>query len=381
LPKKWPVGNTRGAEQSKMELTTRLIRVKDLLAFIGSEAYRQSEVVPVSPHRALSHTRNPNAQPDDLALVLIYAAGTLQAYLGVLPDLIYPAGKPERAGWLSCMWVSPALRGKGIAKQLINTVFEYWNHRILVTEFTPEAKGLYDRTQQFNDLLQPEGIRGYLRPDFSRLLSSKSEKWARLKPLLSIADALLRPVNRLRLLFYQYHLPPLLYTNEIDAETAAFIETHQQHAFLRRGKAGLDWMLKNPWVLSAPAPDHIAAKYHFTATAKHFAYFAIKICNNAGELTGFLLLSIRDGHLKVPYCYFSQGTTADVLAVIYHHAVSAGANMLTVFHPDLVAAIRADRSSPFFLCRTVKRHYIISKVFSVTAPVSIQDGDADAGFT
>jgi GNAT superfamily N-acetyltransferase len=364
-----------------MELTTSIIRVKDLPAYIESEAYRTGDVIPISPHRALSHARNPYAQPDDLSLVLIFADGALRAYLGVLPDIIYPEGQPERAGWLSCMWVSPDLRGKGIAKQLINTVFEHWQHRILVTEFTPEAKGLYDRTQQFNDLVKPEGIRGYLRPDFAKLLSAKSRQWARWKPVLSAADGLLRPVNHIRLLWHRASLPDIQYINEIDTETAQFISLHQKDQFIRRGKAELDWMLKNPWVLSAPAPDEISRKYHFTATARQFAYFAVKMFDDNGCLCGFLMLSFRDGHLKVPYCYVLPDQSAHALAVIYNHAITLGATMVTAFQPALVELMRNDPASPFFIRRTVRRHYIISKVFTVNGDVHVQDGDADAGFT
>ncbi len=368
-------------KQVYMELTTSIIRVKDLAAYITSDIYRQGEVVPISPHRALSHVQNPAAQPEDLSLVLIYADGVLQAYLGVLPDVIYPEGTPERAGWLSCMWVSPALRGKGIAKKLIQTVFEHWDHRILVTEFTPEAKGLYDRTTQFNDLTQPEGIRGYLRPDFARLLSSKSNRWAALQPVLKLADLLLSPFNQIRLRFCTVTTPAMTYIREVDEETAAFIEKHQTDSFMRRGKAGINWMLKNPWVLSAPGPDETSRKYHFTATAKQFVYFAVKMTDTSGKLTGFLVLSYRDGHLKVPYCFVETSHLNDAVAVIYHHALQTGARMVSVFHPGLAALLRNDKSSPFFLRRMVRRHYIISKVFQVTRPVIIQDGDADAGFT
>lgn len=364
-----------------MELITSLIRVKDLESYIESDAFRKSQVIPISPHRARSHARNPYAEPDDLALVVIHIEGQIQAYLGILPDIIYPSGQPEKAGWLSCMWVNPQLRGKGIAKQLINTVFEHWEHRILVTEFTPEAKGLYDRTQQFNDLHKPEGVRGYLRPDFARLLAAKSKTWQNLKPLLHVADSLLKPLNWLRLQLYQPAVPHFSVINEIDEETAVFIGRFLEKQLMRRDAAGLTWLLKNPWVIPSPGPDDISNRYHFTATAGRFDYFAVKIRNSEREMTGFLIMSLRDGHLKVPYCFTTGENVKDMLTVICHHAVQTGATMVSVFHPALTAMIKSGGSSPFFLKRTVRRHYIISKKFEVTQPVDIHDGDADAGFT
>ena len=143
-------------------------------------------VIPISRHRAWSHIRNPRVSEDDVILVLAMVEGKMAGYLGVLADYIYLNGQKEKAGWLSCMWVDPEVRGQGIAKKLLNRVLERWDNRILVTEFTPAAKGLYDRSQQFQDLKISEGLRGFLRFNLDELLPKKFpalEKWTR-APLL-----------------------------------------------------------------------------------------------------------------------------------------------------------------------------------------------------
>ena len=88
------------------------------------------------------------------------------------------------------MWVNPNLRGRGIAKQLLQTAFEKWDHKILVTEFTPEAKGLYDRSQNFVDLKTNNGLRCYLRFDLQEIVPKKNERAVVLKPLLKIIDGI-----------------------------------------------------------------------------------------------------------------------------------------------------------------------------------------------
>ena len=120
----------------------REIKHHQLQEYIDSEEYKLTRHVAISKQRAISHIRNPRAKADDLVLVLIYEQEEMVAYLGVFADDLYFSTGNEHVGWLSCMWVNPIMRGKGIAKKLITTVFEAWNYKILVTEFTPAAKGV-----------------------------------------------------------------------------------------------------------------------------------------------------------------------------------------------------------------------------------------------
>ena len=96
--------------------------------------------VPISRHRAWSHIRNPRVSENDVILVLAMVNGKMAGYLGVLADHIFLNNQKEKAGWLSCMWVDPEVRGQGIAKQLLNRVLERWDNRILVTELRRPPK-------------------------------------------------------------------------------------------------------------------------------------------------------------------------------------------------------------------------------------------------
>ena len=91
------------------------IRHHQLQAYIDSDEYKSSEYIAISKHRALSHIRNPRAKADDLVLVLIFEKEEMVAYLGVFADDLHFSTCIEHVGWLSCMWVNPVMRGKGIA--------------------------------------------------------------------------------------------------------------------------------------------------------------------------------------------------------------------------------------------------------------------------
>jgi GNAT superfamily N-acetyltransferase len=361
---------------------------KTLAGFIQSEEYAQMPVVPISRHRAWSHIRNPRVSEDELILVLAMVNGKMAGYLGVLADSIYLNGEKEKAGWLSCMWVDPEVRGQGIAKQLLNRVLERWDNRILVTEFTPAAKGLYDRSGQFQDLKISEGLRCFLRFNLDELLPKKFPVLEKIKPVLSLKNSFLNAGNELRLKSWQ----PQYLTSEIQVKTvaeideklAAFIAERQENQLEKRSAADLNWLLKNPWLLPVSEDDGTSKKYHFSAFAEKFEYLPITISDKQNELLGFVILAIRGHDLKVPYCYVDKENAGMVADVIIREMLQRKLRTLSVFHPELEAFFK-QHPKPFIYLHPLKRHYIISKKFaeqlSRQTEVVIQDGDADCAFT
>jgi GNAT superfamily N-acetyltransferase len=362
----------------------RLIQLHQLQAYIDSEEYKQSKYIPISKHRALSHLRNPRGKADDLVLVLVYEAGEMVGYLGVFADDLHFTTGVEHVGWLSCMWVNPTMRGKGIAKKLLQTVFEAWEYKILVTEFTPAAYGLYQRTEQFLDLAKPKGIRGYLRLNLHYLLPQKDEKWNKWKPFLGLVDGLFNGINDWRLKWKATKKVTFEYISEIDAESWTLVQETKQRELMNRGREELTWLVNNPWLLSGGLEDHNAQRYHFSAVAPLFSFLNIKIYDASKNQIAFLIVSIRGKNMKVPYAYFEAKYTDEVIAVLYQHLLELKLDMITVFHERLVAHIE-DKPSPFFKKRAFQRHYIIGKVLgdalNKTPGFTIQDGDADAAFT
>ncbi|MCP4441605.1 MAG: GNAT family N-acetyltransferase [Aureispira sp.] len=363
----------------------REIRHKELQGYIDSKEYQESKYIPISQHRAVSHIHNPRAEAEDLVLVLVYDdTEEMVGYLGVFPDELHFRVGIERAGWLSCMWVNPKMRGKGIAKKLINTVFKAWDYRILVTEFTPAAKGLYDRTEQFLELAKPKGVRGYLQLNLSYLLPKKDLKWEKWSPLLAMFDGIFNFFNSIRLLGFSPKPPRFSYVESIDNEAMQFIQQFKSQELMNRQATDLAWMVRYPWLISAPIPDYNAQRYHFSAVDRRFNFLNIKVFDKKNQLIAFLILTVRGDNLKVPYAYFNALHSDTVMQVIYQHMIDMDLDMVTVFHPKLVEHLKANKS-PFFLKRDFQRHYIISKVFeeqlAATPTFDIQDGDADAAFT
>lgn len=374
----------------------RTLNRKQLEAFVRDPDFERLPFIPISRHRAMSHIANPRAQDDDVLLLLAYDGGVMVGYLGVLPDRLHRDGLTERCGWLSCMWVDDAQRGKGIAKKLLQHAFDAWGNRILVTEFTPAAKILYDRSGIFRPLSDPVGLRLYIRSDLSTLLPPKrnffKQKIAFLKMIDHVANMLLD------LRFGRISSPSgkegpgevvqqgqsfsLERVEEMDDEAMDFIEHHRSGEVMRRGKQDLEWMLRHPWLISAPEADALNSRYHFSAVAGCFAFHAIKVRDAEGRLRAFLILSQRDGSVKLPYLYH-DGDLGLVWAVVRHELLRLRAATFTVFHPDLCEHLR-QHDDLSLRQRPMQRHYIVSKVFDAflgNAPFNLQDGDADCAFT
>ena len=360
---------------------------KDQLAeLINSDLFKTMPVIPISTHRAISHIHNPRADKDDTLMIIVYEKNEMIGYLGVLADRIYTLNEEElKCGWLSCMWVDPVLRGKGIAKQLLATAFKTWNDHLLVTEFTPEAKGLYDRSGGFNDLRVNEGLRCYLRFNLHEVVPKKGEKYKKYIPLLRIVDIMANVPNSVRLLFHKPKLNAGLrfeIIKEIDKDLDSYILSKSKNSFERRTADDINWILRYPW-LKESVPTVESMRYHFSSVADKFLNTNV-IIKEGNRIVGYLLLTIRDGHLKVPYGYFEREIRMDVIQYIYSIMMDQRLNMLTVFHKDIVAYI-SSHSTPFIYKRHIKRNYIISKAldahFSDREELDIQDGDADCAFT
>ena len=220
-------------------MNIRLIRIKDLPDFLQSEEYQTMPVIPISRHRGLSHACNPRAKPEEVALVLVYVEEKLMGYLGFVPDTIHLDEQQFNLGWMSCIWVSPDARGKGIAKAMLKKGFEAWEDHVIVTEFTEIAKNIYQRYGDFMDLTISKGVRAYLCANLAYLLPSKRPALRQIRPILKGVDFLLNVPNALRLKIYAWtrkqQKGSIEYLSEIDAETEAFIRQYQEGELFRRG--------------------------------------------------------------------------------------------------------------------------------------------------
>jgi GNAT superfamily N-acetyltransferase len=367
-------------------LEFRELNRRQLLKYVESDQFGEGRDIPISFHRAIAQTKNPRLGEEDILLVLALEKDQLVGYAGVLPDTYFGDGSSEqKIGWLSCLWVSPTNRGFGIGQSLIEKSLELWDGNILSADYAPETKKLYDQTSKFNGTpLSLQGIRLYVKSDLENLLPPKHAAFGSIKPVLKILDFIVNTAINLRLLFVKQDISSLNteFVDSVDEEIEQLIQAKQENQLFKRGKEELNWMLQNPWILSAASKDPINAKYYFSSVVKSFEYKVVKIRNSSNTLTGFMILAIRNNSLKIPYLYHTDGLE-DISMFLNHYLLKWKIKTFTIYHYDLQEHLRKT-SSPALFKKTLFRNYMIPKKLNLNhnqGRHKIQDGDADCGFT
>ena len=354
----------------------------NILEFVSSEFFSRLKNIPVSKHRALSYARNPRAAASDKILFVAFENDEVVGYLGALPEKIFYQGKLKRMSWLSCFWIDPKYRGKNISKQLFDLAMQEWDNTAMITNMKPGTLKIYERTGYFHAPVTRVGIRGYLRFNLAEILPPRGGVFARIKPLLQILDFILNLANAIRMVFYPgYKTDPGLryeYVEDIGPEAEELISMCNQSYLIRRGKPELEWINKNPWVLEQEE-DADSRRYYFSSVSKRFFYQNVEFHDETGKVNAFLMLSIRNNHLTVPYAFFIKGMESALVKFLFNTMLDYQLNMLTIFHPELSEEIRKTKS-PFLYKKKIIRPYFIPKTLDFPEP-AFQDGDGDCVFT
>lgn len=358
----------------------RLIRQREMSDFLAHDpSFAGAGPIAISQIRGASHTANPQAEAEDVLLVLAEEAGRLVGYLGALPNRLQGKVGEERFAWLSCLWIDPNMRGRGLAKSLLDQMYTAWSARLMITEFTPAAKGLYDKSGYFRDLAKPKGLRVYLYSPLAKVLPKKDpEKWRPYLPIFNLLEQLSFGPQNMRMLF----IAKGKYRCESDKKWRSEANNllDGQEGFLR-GPKDLEWILKFPW-LEEGTEDEETKRYYFSSKAKSldnsYLYFY-----EGQALKAVVLYLLRDGHLRLPYVFLSDANAQELIRSLLFWMRQERVIYLTTYQPELVEALKA-KQWPFLGRRPQERHYIISHPLAETLgarPFPIQDGDGDAAFT
>lgn len=364
------------------------IKLKALEHFIESEEFKSLENQPLSRLRALSYLQNPRADMDDTILYLAYKNNYLAGYRSILPDILYGNSGPVKVGWLSGNWVLPELRRQGIASRLLEEAYKDWQGRLLFTNYAPESKAVYDKSEKFIIYKQYIGLRYYFRSSIYDLLKKRSTLVNKMKYLFIFLDAVVNFFQNLRLHIYNSRnkdsLPAFEYITAPDAEVNKIMETMQKNELENRSGNDHKWILDFPWITSAPLQDRNSGKYHFSVFSRQYNNFCLKIYQDH-KCKGYIHMVRKDDFLSVPYFY----TTSDELVIeaarlINLMAVALKVSVATVYQPLLLRALKSIKS-PALGKKVIVRNYMVSRELKTDLPqestVAFQDGDGDVVFT
>lgn len=348
------------------EIQIRKIKLKDLDEFARNAVHDPAfaDVAPISLLRARSQARNPQGAPDDIALLVALHQNRCVGYHGLLPGLLKNKSRVSKIYWLITFYLDAASRGQGWGKRLV-TEIQNTDIDLVTTGITGAAAGVY-RSAGFRQLAELPYYQ--LRPANISCLTGFVENLRSGKQAFKS-----RCVNRL----------------PADVQAAA-TRPDSAIAFQRDPKL-INWMIRNPWVVSAPDARPDVEHYYFSRVRNLFKFIALEIFAPDGlTRLGYLVLSIsrkkRTVTLKVLDYYFYD--PKDVFAAGWFAAkYAADYRVDRLEYPAALAAFFANRPELKPMIKKKKRLYLFyprsnsSPLASLAGKIKLDYCDSDTAFT
>lgn len=358
------------------------IKVGELVNYVNSQSYLQSDEIAITRLRAYSQSINPRADADDMALLVARDENNrLLSYVGMMPDTIWIDNQPRKIWTTSCWWGNPDIKENG-SMNLFYLSCKIARNQIFLPDLTSHLVSIVSQIKAFSTIKVDSGMRGYLRLNLAELLPSKHKAFGRLRLMLLAMDYCINLLHSPVLTYWEKRLLSrnidFQVLESIDDRTALFIEKMSTHELFRRGKTELNWILSNPWMTTDKSLQ-ANQKYAFTHAVSSFGQLPLVIYRN-GEITAFLILLFRNGIANLTYLYAEEECLEEVIDLIYLQLIQRRVHTFTAFHPALSKLLLKQRL-PFIFTLKQQRGIAFPKEFEGKIGLNqLQYGDADCAF-
>ena len=259
--------------------------------------------------------------------------------------------------------------------------------KIGISQFTPSARRVYDKSGYFVNLKENIGIKAVLKSNLSYLVPMKFPKLKTFKLLLMAIDSLLNSIIKSKLFYYKYKIKSKLknitieYLNKIDDETLLLINHNNKNHLSNKTPAFFEWLKAFHWVQEAPLIELTNKnKYEFSIYDKSFNVYLIKVIEN-NECIGFLVLQKRNVTMKALFAYYNDIKTADIISdIIKLHCIQQKIHEVICY--DINICKKLNNSNVFIYKRIKIKQSIISKIYNKTNfdEIIMNYGDGDCSF-
>ncbi len=361
--------------------------IKDFKNALESNSFWNTDVFPITKYRVKSQINNPRAGDNDVALSVAYENEEVIGYRGVIPGRIFYNNKEKKIGWLSCWWVAPDYRGKGIGISLLLEVLNAYNYDILIAYSTSSAKRVYDSYGKFVTLKKPEGFSLLFRLNLTEILKRIIPGLLCLKYLFNPAAWLINSVNRIRMHAWKrkrkfYDRFRIEHINKIDKKTSDFIKKFGECDLSRYEAGEFDWIISYPWILSSPVKDITDSKYFFRSMAERFLFLNIKILDSDDNMVAFVIFKLRNNRLSIPYVYCKDNRYDAVLDLAGLIMIDSGAEILIINDEKLLNYLPDSHFPILYKKINTYRFLITDKYKDIDfSKYCIHDGDGDNVFS
>ena len=351
-------------------MNIRKIALHELEEFLKSDVYDQFEIKPITPARAASYLKDPHASPNNFVLYLLTEGSKLIAFRTLFADRLTHEKAPF--AWLSGNWVHPDYRRQGFSEKLLKEAHNDWNGRLMFTNYAPASLQLYLKTGKFEPIYEGSGERFYLFAKTSKILAARLHRF---RFILPIADFLIHLWATLKVSLFKPKVASSFQTELLefpDRPCYDLVKSKRNELLFRRTPKTLKWIFNYPWISNANI--NLADQYPFSSYSKSLQYQTLKIFLN-GQFKGFLVYSIRDGHLKILLNFLDERLLPQVAVLLSKIALEQKIEMMTVLDPVLSNALK-NAKNPFVFHKKFE-HRIYSSFKPANAVGKIQAGDGD----
>jgi GNAT superfamily N-acetyltransferase len=364
----------------------RLKRVykKDISSLLSDSSFWDYEFLSISKHRLISHWNNPNLDDDDIVLILAYIDDELVGYMGLFIDYIFLRGENKKIGWLSTWWVHPKTKGTGIGRDILNDMYEANNGYIGISQFTPSAKRVYDKSGYFVELKQGIGYRYILNSDVKLMLTNKFQFLKKVGFITSFIDVIYNLKGKIKFKNFGNDLInrkiSIEYLREVDNESMEFINETNTNHISKKSEQFYNWMLSYYWVLKAPLLELTQkSKYAFSIYDKNFDISFLKI-KKENKIVGILVLQKRNLRVKVLFSYYLKDQASIVGDVLIRDSLAQNVNDVLCY--DILLNDYLVAKNCFLYKAKLEKYSIISKSFGVEdfSDIYMNFGDGDCSF-
>jgi hypothetical protein len=343
---------------------------------VGGRDFLAGPVIPITGQRAGSQLLNPDLEENDVILNIARdEQDRIIGFIGALPGSF---GGQGRFAWNSGWWVDP-VKGRQAAMPLFYRFLEQWDMRVMFSDLTPLTSEILGRMSFIRTSCR-KGIRLYYRSVLAKVLVPRSPGFKKIGWLLAGVDFVLNLLAALYRAGWKLMVKktgiPVREREGIDHSTGELIEQTREPGSIPRDREQLEWIIAHPWILRENR-DEQQDKYPFSSFDPGFEQKLLRIG------TAFLMVTIHDRHLKVPYIYYEgEAVLKDVAGYLNRLAVNKHVTMLSSYHPGLSRALRKVRG-PVLFRKPVTRYTACSDVLYNLSGEGffLQDGDGDAAFT
>jgi hypothetical protein len=345
--------------------TYRLFSVKDIEQWLIHNAKNGLSDKVISRSRALAFIRNPHAQQNDAALVVVYnEQNEAVGYTGAYAEEWSRPIVEGRYFWGSTQWMEPQYRGKGVSGKMMRMIKDAVEDKYVALDSSPASCRLDEK--------QGSIISYYPRYFFVLNGNDKSfkSKVKNVQSKLSIKKALQG------LLDFDY---TNRYVSLIDDETYAFIVEHGKKDLFLRKQDYLNWQMRYPFVVPNGGDNKMDAdKCEFGECVKRLRTDMVQVFSG-GKMCGFYVLRNVDAVCSTWYLYYDEAAREQVFASVAAKVLQLNdVSKFHTFNKDLYDFIkRMGVKSQFSKNNVEQISLTVPSGFEVDASLHIQGGDGD----